>query len=178
LPIIKQNTNATLLDIGCGVNYSFLREVDPFIKEGYGIDFKVPNIADGKIKIIKAKLIGNLPFNDNTFDFVTMLAVLEHLEFPEKIMKEIERILKPKGTLIITVPSKYSKPILELFACKLKIVSIVEVKDHKLYYNYIDLKKIFKKTDYLKIYKHEYFEFFMNNFCVVRKEIKNNAYKN
>lgn len=46
-----------------------------------------------------------------------------------------------------------------------------EIKDHKKYYNYKDLEKLFKKTNRLKIEKHKYFQFYMNNFCTVKKEI-------
>jgi len=46
------------------------------------------------------------------FNFVIMLAVLEHLGHPIEIVKEIERILNPGGKLILTIPSKIAKPVL------------------------------------------------------------------
>jgi len=112
-----------------------------------------------------------LPFNENSFDFVIMLAVLEHLDHPAEIVREIERVLKPKGKLILTVPSRYSKPVLEFLAYKLKIVNEEEINNHKKYYNYKDLEKLFEETDKLKIQEHKYFQFYMNNFCIVQKEI-------
>jgi len=174
LPIIKKYPNSKLLDIGCGFNYKFLLEVEPYISEGYGIDLKVPELRNGKIKTKQIKLNDKLPYNGNSFDFVIMLAVLEHLDQPIEIVKEIERILKPKGKLILTVPSRNSKPVLEFLAYKMKIVNEEEINDHKKYYNYKDLEKLFKKTDKLKIQEHKYFQFFMNNFCVVNKEIQKN----
>ena len=171
LPIIKKYPNSKLLDIGCRLNYKFLLEVEPYVSEGYGIDLKVPELKNGKIKTIQIKLYDKLPFNENSFDFVIMLAVLEHLDHPIGIVKEIERILKPKGKLILTVPSRNSKPVLEFLVYKLKIVNEEEINDHKKYYNYKDLEKLFKETDKLKIQKHRYFQFYMNNFCIVKKEI-------
>lgn len=171
LPIIKKYPNSKLLDIGCGFNYKFLLEVEPYISEGYGIDFKVSELKNEKIKTRQIKLDNKLPFHKNSFDFVTMLAVLEHLDHPVEIVREIERILKPEGKLILTVPSKYSKPVLKFLAYKLKIVNEEEINDHKKYYNYKDLEKLFKETDKLKIQKHRYFQFYMNNFCVAQKEI-------
>ena len=171
LPIIKKYPNSKLLDIGCGFNYKFLLEVEPYISEGYGIDFKVPELKNGKIKTKQIKLNDKLPFHKNSFDFVTMLAVLEHLDHPIEIVKEIERILKPKGKLILTVPSRNSKPVLEFLAYKMKIVNEEEINDHKKYYNYKDLEKLFKETGKLKIQEHRYFQFYMNNFCVLSKEI-------
>lgn len=44
------------------------------------------------------------PFDDNSFDLVEASHVLEHLDRPFDVMKEIHRILKPQGKLIIRVP--------------------------------------------------------------------------
>jgi len=46
----------------------------------------------------------NIPFPDNIFDSVVCTQVFEHLESPEKSAKEIYRILKPGGHLLVTVP--------------------------------------------------------------------------
>lgn len=44
------------------------------------------------------------PFEDNEFDHIEAYHVLEHLDRPFQVMKEIHRILKPGGKLIIKVP--------------------------------------------------------------------------
>ena len=44
------------------------------------------------------------PFTDNYFDLVEASHVLEHLDKPFRIMKEIHRILKPGGKLLVKVP--------------------------------------------------------------------------
>lgn len=44
-------------------------------------------------------------FEDNYFDVITMSQVLEHIKTPKSILKEIKRILKPGGFLIISVPN-------------------------------------------------------------------------
>ena len=46
--------------------------------------------------------IHNLPFEDNSFDIVYCISVLEHTEDIEKILVEFKRILKTKGMLIVT----------------------------------------------------------------------------
>ena len=171
LPIIKKYPNSKLLDIGCGFNYKLLLEVEQYISEGYGIDYKVPELKNGKIKTKQIKINDKLPFRNNSFDFVTMLTVLEYFEHPVEIIREIERVLKPKGKLILTVPTRNAKPILEFLAYKLKIFNEEEVNDNNKYYNYSDLEKLFKETDRLKIQEHRYFEFYMNNFCIAGKEL-------
>jgi len=44
------------------------------------------------------------PFDDNTFDVIEAFHILEHLDKPFSVMKELHRILKPGGTLEIRVP--------------------------------------------------------------------------
>ena len=48
--------------------------------------------------------ICNLPFPDDTFDYVMSTEVFEHLPYPEKAMIELRRVAKPDGYLIISVP--------------------------------------------------------------------------
>ena len=42
------------------------------------------------------------PFDDNSFDIIYCISVLEHTENYEKIVKEFKRLLKPQGLLILT----------------------------------------------------------------------------
>ena len=46
----------------------------------------------------------NLPFPDNTFDFVMSTEVLEHLPHPGQALMELNRVAKPEAYLIISVP--------------------------------------------------------------------------
>ena len=116
--------------------------MEPYITEGVGIDFKVSKVQTSKIKTKKAVLDQDLPFSEKTFDVVTMLAVLEHLETPLEMIREIERVLKPLRRLILTVPSKRAKPVLEFLSYRMKIVSEHEIKDHKNYYNFEDILEL------------------------------------
>lgn len=51
-----------------------------------------------------------LPFEDNSFDIVTCREVIEHVEDEQKALKEIKRVLKPHGYLLITTPNLYNFP--------------------------------------------------------------------
>jgi 2-polyprenyl-3-methyl-5-hydroxy-6-metoxy-1,4-benzoquinol methylase len=88
---------------------------------------------------------------------------LEHLDHPTEILSECARVLRPGGSILITVPSWYAKPVLEFLAYKLKIVSADEIMDHKRYYNRDDLFNLFKKIKGLKIEEHKYFQWKFNN---------------
>ena len=52
----------------------------------------------------------NLPFDDNTFDFVLMVTTLCFLDDPLKALRESNRILRPSGTIVIGMLDKDSPP--------------------------------------------------------------------
>jgi ubiquinone/menaquinone biosynthesis C-methylase UbiE len=93
LPVIMNIKKPILLDIGCGWEAKFLQSIEPYVEEAIGIDFKAPNLSTKKIKTIKQAIKDKLPFDDSRFNIVTMLAVLEHIEQPLSMAKEIKRIL-------------------------------------------------------------------------------------
>ncbi|XGB42692.1 MAG: methyltransferase domain-containing protein [Nodosilinea sp. LVE1205-7] len=161
--------NAVLLDIGCGPKASFLKYASPQIKQGFGVDFKVSPFSHNNIEVSRLKFSGELPFQDSSFDVVTMLAVLEHIEHEKEILTEIYRVLVPGGKLILTVPSVWAQPVLEFLSYKLKIVSEEEIRDHKRYYNQSKLQNILIYESGFSNFKHQYFQLWMNNFCTVVK---------
>ncbi|TPG48687.1 SAM-dependent methyltransferase [Rhodanobacter glycinis] len=62
----------------------------------FGMDHDRPDIVyyDGKL----------MPFDDSTFDSALCIEVLEHSEDPQLLIAEIARVIKSKGTLLLTVP--------------------------------------------------------------------------
>ncbi|MDW8280030.1 MAG: methyltransferase domain-containing protein [bacterium] len=165
---IPENFN-NLLDIGCGQNPWFKNLKNKNNLNIYGIDrFDSINIKDKNINYIKLEIENKLPFNDNFFDFITMLAVLEHLDKDRDILNEIFRILKPNGHFILTVPTIYAKPILEFLAFKLNLINRDSIREHKRYYTKNNLRDLIKKTGF-NVNKIFYFEFGFNLFVLAQK---------
>ncbi|MFM7425521.1 MAG: class I SAM-dependent methyltransferase [Elainella sp.] len=160
---------AQLLDVGCGHSATFLKAAANRIKSGIGVDFKVQPMQFQNIQTIQLKLADVLPFADASFDVVTMLAVLEHIEQEKPMLQEVRRVLKPDGRLILTVPSIWAQPLLELLAYRLKIVDEREIRDHKRYYNRARLETVLVQTTGFRGFRHRYFQFGLNNFCTVIK---------
>lgn len=101
--------NMKVLDIGCGTcaHLSFLRKKYGIC--GYGIDISPTVLGRVKDKKIKT-FLGNsekLPFNDNMFDVVYSLGVIEHTN-TQKSLSESYRVLKKGGVAMHTVPNLYS----------------------------------------------------------------------
>lgn len=67
-------------------------------------DFKNIFVKDPTIKHNFICSIDNIPKPDNYYDVIINTQVLEHVEFPQKVMNEFYRILKPGGKLFLTAP--------------------------------------------------------------------------
>ena len=167
-PTIEKYNNCKLLDIGCGWEARFLKSIEDYIEYGVGIDFKPPELKTEKLETIKITLENKLPFEDESFDIVTMLVVLEHLSYPEDILREINRVLKKDGRLVLTVLSRMAKPILEFMSYKLGIIDRAEIEDHKKYYDKNDLIISAEASNFI-LEKHRYFQFGCNNFAILKK---------
>jgi SAM-dependent methyltransferase len=102
------------LDLGCGHNLLSpwrLEQENALTSKAkllVGIDFDYLSLT--KHKTIRNKLRGSitvLPFPDNTFDLITSNMVFEHLDDPEKQLKEISRVLVKGGKLIFHTPNSF-----------------------------------------------------------------------
>ena len=174
--IESYNKTGRILDVGCGNYPSLLLDVD--FSEKYGLD-KISqdkpdtNIIKQGISLINCNLeeVEKFPFDDDYFDVVTMLAVFEHI-VPEnlvKVHKEIYRVLKQGGIYVMTTPAFWTDYLLRTLA-KLRLISDIEIKDHKGYYNHSMISSILQSADFLKNnLRFGYFELFMNMWATAVK---------
>ena len=59
----------------------------------------------GNWHVVDGSLPGGVPFEDNTFDMVAVLDVLEHLDQDQESLSALVRSLKPGGMVLVTVPA-------------------------------------------------------------------------
>jgi len=96
-----------ILDAGCGTG----RQMEELKKYGEVFGFDVSPEAlnfcqkRGLQNIVKANLNQPLPYPNESFDLITALDVLEHIENDQFALSELKRVLKIGGHLIITVPA-------------------------------------------------------------------------
>ncbi len=57
------------------------------------------------VEIKKGDLSGTLPYTAGSFDCLTSLDGLEHIECPPQAVREFRRLLKPSGHLVVSVPN-------------------------------------------------------------------------
>ena len=163
-----------LVDLGCGYNAEsihFLHTKFKF-KKIIGIDLNVNKNKNGNTIVLKqGNLNDTLDILDNSVDVVLSLAVLEHLDNPLHNLKEISRVLKPGGKLIITTPTPLAKPILEFMAHRLKLISSEEINDHKNYFDSKKLRDMLEEANFEKQHIHtSIFLFGFNNFVLATKK--------
>ncbi|OGV96063.1 hypothetical protein A2W24_00810 [Microgenomates group bacterium RBG_16_45_19] len=149
-----------LVDLGCDEPPELINRAEKRFDQIIGIDTAVKPYQKGKVTV-KQQILGhkiNLPAQ--TADVVTMLAVLEHLTYPKTIIQEIFRILKPGGKVLITVPSRYNRPLLTLLA-GLGLVRPEMIKQHQHYFTPIRLKQMLIQAGFKQI-EVKYFEWGLN----------------
>ncbi|HCC60236.1 MAG: hypothetical protein A2402_03745 [Candidatus Staskawiczbacteria bacterium RIFOXYC1_FULL_37_43] len=108
---INFSESAKGLDAGCGIgSFAFLLEQKGI--EVFGVDFSEEMIAlvkkNPKSKNIDFRIanVCNLPFKDSFFDIVICMSTFQSILYSEKALKELKRVLKKKGLIIITTLNK------------------------------------------------------------------------
>ena len=134
--LVKESNPKTILDIATGTGDLAINLAETNATKIVGLDISSGMLEIGKTKIKKKNLdskiemiIGdseNMPFEDKTFDAITVAFGVRNFETLENGLKEIYRVLKPNGTFVIletSVPTKtpfkqgykfYTKNILPL----------------------------------------------------------------
>lgn len=96
-----------LLDVGCG-NALFTQWLRQRAEVVYGVDHNQRNCRRGIAEYPDLKLAASaaeaLPFPNETFDCVVCSDTIEHTDDDQQSVDELLRVLKPGGTLVLTVP--------------------------------------------------------------------------
>lgn len=133
--------NKLVLDCGCGDGIQAEKIIK--INEVIGVDLSTIRIKRAKAKGLSAIVadLYKLPFKKDIFDIVVFGEVIEHLTEPQKAIEEINRVLKPKGHLIMDTPSRSNiidmtlHPLMQIGFIKsiLKKVHIKRLREKNLY---------------------------------------------
>lgn len=107
--IKSQNQNPQkILDVGCASGWFLYQLKREFEKsDAFGIDVYGKAIDYGKKKYKSLKLkkadAHKIPHPNNSFDVIVCCEVLEHVEDPDKVIKEMKRVIKENGTIIVEI---------------------------------------------------------------------------
>ncbi len=177
-----------LLDIGCGLANCTAE----FAKKGFdcvGVDVSKQQLTWAKkylakngvnFPLIKANCL-DLPFKDNTFDYVISIAVFHHLDSDEKRLKafrEVYRVLKPNGTALVTCWNK-TQPRFILGSGDRYVKWSHKARNHYRYYHlftYWEMRRLAEKAGFkiVKLFAEESyklpFKMFSKNVCAILKK--------
>ena len=161
---------STVCDVGCGAGAPFLAYLDSRLVAGTGLDEHVGQSPHANITVLRADITARLPLERGQFDHVTMLAVLEHLSEPARVLAEAYRILRPHGTLILTWPSPAVDPLLEVLT-RLKLVNDeLGFDQHQPRIPTEQLKGMLRDIGFTR-FENGTFELGLNNWLVAHKGI-------
>jgi len=103
---INNAKNLEILDVGCGPGGTSTA----FLQFGNvtGTDFSSLALKFAKNKgltnVVRSSST-SIPFRSEKFDIITVLDVIEHVQDDKSVLKEIWRLLKPNGLIVVTVPA-------------------------------------------------------------------------
>lgn len=105
--LLKYKSFCDILDVGCATG-NFLKSTRLYFNRCCGIDIsnyaiELANVDNDGIRFSRQDAT-NLDFNDDSFDVVTCLDTLEHIEDLNKALVEIKRVLKNDGIFLSIIP--------------------------------------------------------------------------
>lgn len=143
-----------ILDLGSGIGQNAIKAAR-FCKTVTGVEIDKDLIEKAKtslindnisnVKFSEYNLEEKLKFNDNSFDKIIFLDVLEHLHKREQILLEIKRVLKSQGLVLISVPN--SNTSWKKFQRSAGICSYSD-PDHKIEYSEKSIKDLLEKYNF------------------------------
>ncbi|MFW9997983.1 MAG: class I SAM-dependent methyltransferase, partial [Candidatus Odinarchaeota archaeon] len=95
-----------VLDVGFRDGYN-LKELEKYCSSVVGLEINEDAINNAKelnCQAFLGDIQQQIPFEDNSFDLIIMLDVLEHCFLPEKALMECNRLLRQDGRMVIEVP--------------------------------------------------------------------------
>jgi len=96
-----------VLDLGCGMG-GFLPGLAEICDEVYPSDISVEGLercAERGFPMGSVSSGYALPYADGSFDLVCMFDAIEHIPDDNRVMREVQRVLKPGGLVLVTVPA-------------------------------------------------------------------------
>jgi ubiquinone/menaquinone biosynthesis C-methylase UbiE len=143
------------LDVGCNIG-----EITLEIKKIFNLDnancIDVESFSGKKIEPLKGiKHITydgiNIPFEDNTFNFVTLLQVLHHVEKLNKFMKSLNKVMKIGGVIILREHDCYDDEFADLVDVEHMIWAVYDGTDYKTFYDN-SYSKYFSRKELVQLF--------------------------
>jgi SAM-dependent methyltransferase len=108
----EERLSGIVLENGCGVGM-YVEHLAPFSRHLTGLEFDLDRAVDAhrmSLDLANTSIVNaageQLPFPDQSFDFILSHEVLEHVNNDRHALEEMVRVLRPKGRIVIFVPNR------------------------------------------------------------------------
>lgn len=145
-----------VLEIGCGRGgfSKFLLDRYPAIKKLYACDYSDSALAIASSRVAdktnidwKKEDIQSLSFASDSFQTIISCETIEHVPDPHKALKELYRVLKPGGRLILTCPNYFN--LFGIWVLYRKLIGKPYTEGGQPYVNYIQIPAIYGRMKLL-----------------------------
>jgi 2-polyprenyl-3-methyl-5-hydroxy-6-metoxy-1,4-benzoquinol methylase len=141
--LARRDAGGTLVDAGCGTGGLWRAVRDRFTR-CIGVDAaRYPELPP-EVAFRAADLDRTLPVDDRTADATAAVEVIEHLENPRAFVRELARVTKPGGWVVVTTPNQLSALSLMTLVAKGRFSAFQdgEYPAHRTALLEIDLRRI------------------------------------
>jgi SAM-dependent methyltransferase len=102
---LKENA----LDLGGG--YGRITQVlEPYFQRVFMLDYSLNNLRKASTVLDKTTMVrctlDSLPFEDNTFDFITLVRVMQHIPQPDRLLAEVARVGRNEATFVLGIANE------------------------------------------------------------------------
>ncbi|MDI6728693.1 MAG: methyltransferase domain-containing protein [Thermodesulfovibrionales bacterium] len=160
LPYVK----GKVLDYGCGAG-TLIASLG--MHSYFGVDIDEESLRVARRNYPLAQFAANYPENE-IFDTIVLLAVIEHIAEPESFLIRIQRVLEPNGSIVITTPHPCAEKI-HSWGTKIGLFSTSANEEHKKLYNHRCMQDIARRSG-LIICEYKRFLFGVNQLFILRKK--------
>lgn len=106
---LQRSPEARIVDIGCGSGAMLLKLADLGYTQLHGVDIVRPQHGRAGIEFFECDLDRlQMSFEDESVDLVVSVEVFEHIENLGSLLRELSRVLRRDGRLLITTPNVHS----------------------------------------------------------------------
>lgn len=138
-----KNASGLILDIGCGTGYHLT-------ENSIGIDPSIEMLKEAKSSKVMQANAEDLPFHDNSFDSILCLFTVLNLCDYNKVIKEMNRVLKKDGLVFLSVTSvwdRVNKPLIKRFGNPVPRMKNVRIENYRLRFH------LFNKKELVELFK-------------------------
>ncbi len=106
--LLDRGASGRLVDVGCGLG-NLWRTLRPRFASCIGIDVVPYEDLPADVEFRRADLDHDpLPVDDASADVTTAVETIEHLENPRALVRELTRVTRPGGWVVVTTPNQLS----------------------------------------------------------------------